>query len=74
MSLIHPQTPINRSLPKVFFLKKKSSRAQTTSEKIQKLQKYRSFVGIKPQSLQELQELQPQNRRTLKAESSKLSI
>ena len=45
VSLTHPQTPINRSLPKTF--------------RDTKIQKYKSFAGIKPQSLQELQELQP---------------
>ena len=57
--LTHLQTPINRSLPKTF--------------KRTKIQKWKSFARIKPQSLQEHQELQPQNRRTFEAESSKLS-
>ena len=56
VSFIHPQTPINRSLPKTF--------------KGAKIQKWKSSVRIKPQSLQELQ---PQNRRTFEAESSKPS-
>ena len=36
VSLTHPQTPINRSLPKAFKERPKPSRAQVASEKIQK--------------------------------------
>ena len=36
VSLTHPQTPINRSLPKAFKERPRTSRAQATSEKIQK--------------------------------------
>ena len=59
VSLTHPQTPINRSLPETF--------------RRTRIQKWKSSAGIKPWSLQELQELQPQKRRTFEAESSKLS-
>ena len=41
VSLTHPQTPINRSIPKAF--------------KKRRIQKYKSSTRIKPQSLQELQ-------------------
>ena len=57
VSLTHPQTPINRSLPKAF-------------EGDRGFRSTKSSARIKPQSLQELQ---PRNRRTLEAESSKLS-
>ena len=56
VSLTHSKTPINRSLPETF--------------RRTRIQKWKSFVKIKPQSLQELQ---PQNRRTFEAESSRSS-
>ena len=59
VSFTHPQTPINKSLPKTF--------------KGTRIQKWKSSARIKPQSLQEHQELQPRNRRTFEAESSKTS-
>ena len=69
--LTYHQTLINRSLPKAFQgLKLKKGWKGTRDLEVQKLCKNQAS---KPQSLQELQKLQPQNRRTLEVESSKLS-
>ena len=62
MSLIHPQTPINRSLPKAFKKGPSHLEHKQHQRRFKSTQKYKNSVEIKPQSLQELQ---PQNRRTL---------
>ena len=74
MSLTHPQTPINRSLPKAFKGRPGHLEHKQHQRRFKSTQKYRSSAEIKPQSLQEFQELQPQNQRTFEVESSKLSV
>ena len=45
VSLTHPQTPINRNLPKTFKGETKPSRAQAASEKIQKHSEVQKLYG-----------------------------
>ena len=59
VSLTHPQTPINRSLPKAF------QKIQKKGWKETKIEKSRSSVGTKLWSLQKLQELQPSNPKNI---------
>ena len=71
VSLTHPQTPINRSLPKAF--QKDLERAEAEELEKIKIEKSRSFVGTKPWNLQELQEFQLWIRRTFEEKLSKSS-
>ena len=71
VSLTYPQTPINRSLPKVF--QRRAGRDLEKGWGETKIQKSRSSVGTKLWSLQELQELQLRIRRIFEEKSSKSS-